>query len=153
MNVRPEAGESLLETLIAVAILGLAVTAILGSIAAGITTSVVHRRQSDANTLLVSAAEELKNPATVGAGGNPYVTCAQASDYDPTRGLTIPTSWTVTLNSVQYWNGSDWRPRVPNGVITDAADTCLGADGTTPSSDDEWSGSEHLQKLHLTVAP
>jgi len=145
MSSRSESGESLIETIIAIAVLGIAVTAILGSIATGIVTSVVNRDQTDANALLLRSAEVLKSPAAVASNGNPYVSCAQTADYNPTRGLTVPSGWTVTLTTIQYWNGSAWRPR------TGGADTCLGADGLVNTSDDEWSGSEHLQKLTLTV--
>jgi type II secretory pathway pseudopilin PulG len=138
MDPRSEAGDSLIELIIAVAILGLAVTAILGAIASGLSLSVVHRRQTDASAVLISASEAIKDSSI-----NPHVACA--STYDITTGITYPTGWSasnVEITSIEFWDGTfvsgalNWRSRT----------ACVGGAGTT---DDEFSGASKVQKITL----
>ena len=74
------------------------------TIAAGIFTSDVHRKQADANTVLLSAAEAIKDPAA-----NPYQACAGPGSYNPTSGVTLPSGWSsssVQVVAVRYWDGT-----------------------------------------------
>jgi type II secretory pathway pseudopilin PulG len=137
-RLRAESGETLIETLIAISILGLAVVAILGALATSIRLTVVHRDQADANAFLLRSAEVLKNPVT-----NPWVDCANLSGspapYSATTGLTVPSGWSVSLSAMQYFRGpgaSDWtsdRTDCQNNLSTG------------------WSSLEHLQWMKLTL--
>lgn len=82
--------------LVTVVILGTAVAGILAAMAAGITLSSRHREQSTAGTLLVSAAEAVKDQL--------YGACPPT--YDPSQGVTVPSGWSVTIPSggVKHWN-------------------------------------------------
>ena len=62
-----EAGETLIEVLIASALMALVVVAVIGGIATMLLGSRVHREQTDANTALVAAMEQLKSAATARA--------------------------------------------------------------------------------------
>lgn len=61
-RARGQAGETLLELIIASALLGLAVVGIIGGVFTAITVSDLHREQTSAVTVLRSFAEELKSP-------------------------------------------------------------------------------------------
>src|SRR5579859_5117878 len=69
---RGEHGFSLVESVIAVAVLGIVASAMVGGMATSIATSDIHREQSVVNTVMVSAAEMVKK--------TPYVSCAQGGD-------------------------------------------------------------------------
>jgi len=92
---RGEAGESLAELLVAIAIVGIAVVVIVGSMAAAIGLSTQHRQQATGSTLLTSAADAVKSTG--------YLPCSPtAPDYSPALGtVTIPSGYTVTVNNVR----------------------------------------------------
>lgn len=74
-----EAGETLAEVLVAVAILGIAVAALLGGIGASATGSDVHRKQATAETVLRGYAEAIEAASFDGSGCNNAATSYQAS--------------------------------------------------------------------------
>ena len=81
-----ERGETLVEVLIALGILGIAFVAILAGMATSINLSGRQRGQANADVVLVSAAESVKSQQ--------YVACATASTY-PASGVTLPSGWTA----------------------------------------------------------
>ncbi len=101
-----EAGETLLEVLIASALMAIAVVAILGGLGTTVLSTVVHRDQADANTVLVKAVETMK--------GVPFnqVDCS-AAHTDAGRQATyvnaatpgLPSGWTVSV-SIKYQTGT-----------------------------------------------
>jgi prepilin-type N-terminal cleavage/methylation domain-containing protein len=99
-GLRTEAGFSLAEIVITIAIVGITFTAILGGMITAITVSSQHRKQATADTLVRSAAEWVKDPAR-----NAYVNCAGANTYS-LSGVTVPSGYSVAISSVQYWNGT-----------------------------------------------
>jgi type II secretory pathway pseudopilin PulG len=87
-------GETLLELIIAVAIMGIAVVAIVGGIATSISMSDIHRKQSISGALVRDDVEAL-----VTAGYK------SACDY------ALPTAqpgYMEGINQVYYWNGSQF---------------------------------------------
>ena len=103
MSHRPLQGDdgvTLVELLVAIVILGIAFTALLGGMATGVIGSRHHRSQSSANTILVSAAEKVKAAA--------YVACAVHTDYDPAAALAEVTGdfGPADVTAVQYWDGA-----------------------------------------------
>lgn len=93
-------GETLLELIIAVAILGVAMVAILGGLFTSILVSGLHRDQANAGEYIRDYAEAIENKV---AGGG-YTTCA--TSYS--SGYTPPTGYTAQVKSVRYWTGSAW---------------------------------------------
>lgn len=79
-RARGESGDTLLEVIISLALMGIAVVTIISSIASAVSLSVVHRGQTDVSAALVSAAEYLKSESyapccgTAGCGGVQNVT-------------------------------------------------------------------------------
>jgi hypothetical protein len=91
-----DAGETLLELVIAIAILGVAFVALLGGVLTAANLSGLHRIQADADTQLVSAVEQVKASSYVG-------TCAAGAPLYP---VTLASGWTMPTQTVTYWNGT-----------------------------------------------
>jgi type II secretory pathway pseudopilin PulG len=117
MDARPaladDRGESLLEVLVAVSIMGVAMVAIVGSLVTGILVSDVHRKQATAGAAVRDYGEAIENAV---AGGG-YVPCATAASYASPAGFVIPAGYSksVVAGSMRYWNGSGWQ----TGCTTD----------------------------------
>jgi type II secretory pathway pseudopilin PulG len=103
-RIADDRGETLLETLIATVLLGLAVVAVIGSLLAAVQLSDVHRKQANAGAVARDYAETVTR--YVAAGG--YVPCAAGTAYLPAKvGFPSPTGYTATT-TVRYWTGSAW---------------------------------------------
>ncbi|MCU1624761.1 MAG: hypothetical protein JWL79_3606 [Frankiales bacterium] len=57
----PDQGDSLIEVLVALAVLGIGITGLLTAVSTHITTTTINRDQSQIETTLVSAAEYVKS--------------------------------------------------------------------------------------------
>lgn len=102
-----DGGETLIELLISVAILGIAAVAIVNGLGALVVGTDVHRLQSTGGTLLLSAADAVKSTTTT------YTPCATTASYAGaiTSAVTLPSGWTApTVQSVAYWNGTAFGP-------------------------------------------
>jgi hypothetical protein len=94
-----DAGETLIELLVAIAILGTSVIAILGGILVVEESSSMHRKQAQAQNGLRSWAEQVSTA--------PYVNCALASGFSPPS-PSLPSGFTPTVAAVRYWNGTSF---------------------------------------------
>ena len=112
MDTRADRGETLLELLIAVAILGIVVVAIIGTLFTSILVSDSHAKQATAQEYVHDYAEAIEN---VVAGGG-YVSCATISTYQSPTGFALPTGYTKSVKSVQYWSGTTWNSTCDSGV-------------------------------------
>ena len=100
-------GETLIELIIAIAIMGIAVVAIVGGIITSILMSDIHRKQTTAGAIARSDAEVLV-----------------ASGYKPSCNYTLPPSsgFTVRINGpVFHWDSALPTPKFVSGC----ADTGL----------------------------
>jgi type II secretory pathway pseudopilin PulG len=106
--VESEQGETLLELVIAIAILGISVIAIASGIAVSIVATDTQRKQATASVIARNYAESIE---TYVADGN-YAPCQHpgaADNYEPaTVGLSVPKPYTATLSAATSWNGSRW---------------------------------------------
>jgi Tfp pilus assembly protein PilE len=97
-RIATEQGETLIELVIAIAILGVCVVAIGSGVAASVVVSGTHRDLADASQILHNDAEALE--------ADPYVPCATATSY------AVPsqagTGWRNPTVTVKYWNGSSF---------------------------------------------
>jgi prepilin-type N-terminal cleavage/methylation domain-containing protein len=91
---RGEQGFSLVESVIAVAVLGIIVSAMVGGMATTISMSGLHRQEASTNAVMVSAAEVVKHL--------PYQDCP-ATGYSAAAVPLPGAGWSITL-VVQYWN-------------------------------------------------
>jgi type II secretory pathway pseudopilin PulG len=92
---RTDEGTTLVETLVAVSIVGIAFTALVGGMYSTVVASDTNRKQAAATTYLVSYAEAVK--------GDAYTACA--ASY-PGAGFTVPAGYTKGALSVAYWNAT-----------------------------------------------
>src|SRR6516165_10030043 len=105
-----EAGETLVEMLIAIVIIGIAVTAILGALLTSMTASTQHRGLAVEDTLLRSYAEQAKQQIELQTptSSTSYQPSCQPS-YSvswPPAGFTVPAGYNVTITRIQYWTAA-----------------------------------------------
>jgi len=94
-----DAGETLIELIIAVAIMGVTVVAIVGGIATTIMMSDIHRKQATAGAYVRSYGEAV-------AG---HYDASASPSYPPSAalGFAAPAGFTATVTSpVRCWNGT-----------------------------------------------
>jgi type II secretory pathway pseudopilin PulG len=111
-------GETLVEILAAVVILGIAGVAIVAGLQMSVTASDIHRKQSTGGAYARSYAEAIED--YVAAAADHYVACAAANAYSPaTVGFAgdLPGGYTATHGAAM---------RVPPGG--GAAEQCSGND-------------------------
>lgn len=128
MRQKPDAGVSLIEVLIALAIMGIAVVGILGALVTQLSGGRVHRDQANAATVVSSAAERVKAAGYVSACGS-----APAAYLTAARQASLPSDWiekgwtasqAITLDAVtpvRYWDGSDFTATCNDGASGDTA--------------------------------
>jgi type II secretory pathway pseudopilin PulG len=124
--LRAERGDTLVEVLITITIVGIAFTGILAGLATAINLSGRHRGQANADVVLVSAAESVKNQA--------YTQCASTSSYNPASGVTLPSGWSasnLSITSVRKWNGTSFQTSCPT---TDQGLQLITISATTPDN-------------------
>ena len=100
-------GETLIEVVLAVAILGITVVAIMGGMVTTILGSDIHRKQSVATTVLTGSAEVLKEPATT---FEPCATTTSAGYLAAVAAVNRPAGWPApVITSLSYWDGTAFQ--------------------------------------------
>jgi len=94
-----DTGETLIELLVAIVILGIAVVAILGGIVVIVESSTLHRKQAQAQNGLRAWAEQT-SAAT-------YNDCATAGSFS-LPSPSLPSGFTPQVTAVEYWNGTSF---------------------------------------------
>src|SRR6266498_4448773 len=92
-----EAGETLIELLVAIVILGFSVIATLGGILVIVESATMLRKQAQSQNSLRSWAEQISM--------GPYSDCATAASFS-LPSPSLPSGFTPRVTAVQYWNGS-----------------------------------------------
>jgi type II secretory pathway pseudopilin PulG len=105
---RSDSGETLIELVVAMAIMSTAVVAVLGCLVTGVMVSDIHRKQSTADVTLHNYAEAITR--TVDTGGYPTGCAALSVSFTP------PSGYSATITKVGYWSGSAWS----SGCTTDS---------------------------------
>ena len=91
-----EAGDTLIEVLVALVVMGMAFAVIVGGIGTAIIGASLQQNQTATDSLVRSAAEKIASPTD-----DPYVTCATTSTYSVP---TPPAGFSVTVTGVAFWN-------------------------------------------------
>jgi Tfp pilus assembly protein PilV len=124
MRCRPsrqgaESGETLIEVLLASALMALIVVAIIGGMSTMLLSSTLHRQQTDANTYLVSAMERIRSSDFL------RWKCTDAGTADAVYGskaqeVIMPAGWTIGVDpdypvQFQYIDTTGSAPAVKFG--------------------------------------
>jgi type II secretory pathway pseudopilin PulG len=99
-------GDTLVELLVAVAILGIAVVALVGGIGTSILVSDVHRKDATAEAVVRSYAESIQSGVALDDALSTYVDCGTAGAYAAPPGFSVPHGYTASVTGVQYWTGT-----------------------------------------------
>jgi type II secretory pathway pseudopilin PulG len=128
---RDEAGDTLIEVLIALLVIGVTTAALLGAFATSISASAEHRNLATIDTLLKSFAETATYQIQLQP--NPlFASCA--GSYDITVAFTVPAGYAVATSSVAYWNNATFVPGCATGSTAPQQITAF-ATGPNGSSD------------------
>lgn len=120
-------GFSLVEVLISIAIMGLAVTAVLGAFATQVAGGRAHRDQSNASTVVTTVAEAVK-AATYNATCD--AVASQAAYRAAAQSIALPSDWVAkgwsTTNAVEvsqprYWTGTGFGATCNDTSAVDTA--------------------------------
>jgi type II secretory pathway pseudopilin PulG len=128
-------GETLIELIIAVAIMGITVVAIVGGMATTVLMSDVHRKQATAGAYVRNYAEALQGS---------YVSCTSpetAPNYADS--LAAPSGFNTPTTTVQFWDSTSASFKFWDGAS---------ASFTTSSSIDCPGTDPGLQLVTLTLA-
>jgi len=109
---RTDRGETLVELVIAVAILGIAGVAILGGLMMSVRSSVVHRNDASGDAYVRSFAEAIQ---TYVDANNIQPCATAASSYKAVPVTDLPSGYTKAV-TVQSWNGSAWGACTADGI-------------------------------------
>lgn len=97
-----EAGDTLIEVLVALIVIGLTCVAVLGAFATTLAATVEHRNLAKNDAILRSFVETANYDVWL-APSPDYVPCALAGDYGTiASNYAVPTGFTVTLSVIQY---------------------------------------------------
>lgn len=92
---RDEAGETLVEVMMTVAIVSIALITIVTGIGAGIRFSGAHRSSANSGIALIAGAEAVKTYS----GGSATCGTLSASTYTPAlTGVAVPAGWTLSIS-------------------------------------------------------
>jgi type II secretory pathway pseudopilin PulG len=100
-----ERGETLIELLVSVTIMGFAVVVLLGGLGTGIRMSDLHRKQVTASAQVRAFAEAIEN--AVAGSPTAYAECATPATYAPLYSTGDP-KYTAQLVAVRYWTGASF---------------------------------------------
>jgi len=149
---RSEAGETLIETLMTVAIMGIAFTAVFGAIWTSIRVADYASKTSKADTLVRAFAEDMKQrdgdaayvPCTTAGGTVTYPAWTVPLEYrNPTSGVPL---YTATITKIQYLSGySNGVPQWSNTCpASDLGAQQLTLSATGPVTDPTVRGTESV---------
>lgn len=101
---RGQAGESLLEIIITIMIMGLAIPAVVGAVMAAVGSSSQDRRQVQAQQLLTSWSETIaKNNNDASYGACPATSYYATGAFAPGA---VPSGFAVSVASIDYWDAT-----------------------------------------------
>ena len=114
-----QAGTTLIEVIVTVAIMAIAFVAILGGMATSVLMSDVDRKQATSQTILRDYAEAVQGIQTWAGCG------ATVATYGPGASLTVPAPYTASATSVQFWRTDLTPPQFASACAPGPVDTGL----------------------------
>ncbi len=111
---RDERGETLIELIVALSILGIAAVAILAGVMTSIRASTLHRNEASGGAYVRSFAEAIQNHVDTSGG---YASCGSAAaTYQGVAVPSLPPGYTKAVTDVQSWTGSTWGACTTTGI-------------------------------------
>lgn len=158
---RSEAGDTLIEVLMTLVVASLCVVAFLVAFSTSISASAEHRTMVSMDTVMRSVSEQTVSQIQLQA--NPLFTpCATPATYNGLN-FGVPTGYSTTITSVQYWNGTSFSSTCTAGSTSPQLIdlTVTGPLGTTSSisfavDDSRYKGSageDVASQLAFTTQP
>ena len=140
----PEAGETLIEVVVAVLLMGLVITTILGGIFSLVRISDYNQERTRASVAVQTYAEQIKQPV----GDLEYISCGTTAAYQAKFALTgvsssLPTGYSATISSVGYLQN--------NGTYSTAASSCPPTTTNPPSTPGDYTRDGGLQQFTITI--
>lgn len=116
LSVAQEAGDTLIEVLMAVTIVAITAVALIGSVLTGISASSEHRELANGDTLLRTwadaAAQQIQRQTPPLWQG-----CASSYTLDSSQMPTVPTGYSIGFDfaaaPIKYWNSGSWSASCP----------------------------------------
>lgn len=103
-RVRDDRGETLVEVLVAVVILGLSGVAVLAGLQLSVKASDINRKQTTGGAYVRAYAEAIEKYVSTNAN---YIKCAGANAYAPgTVGFTVPTGYSAAQAASEPLDGN-----------------------------------------------
>ena len=107
---RSEAGDTLVEVLLAIVVLGLTSVALLAGFGTMISSSAQYRSLATMDTVLRSASQQAVSQVGQQSGAL-FASCQSAGPSGPGQvNFSLPAGYTAVVSSVQYWNASATPP-------------------------------------------
>jgi type II secretory pathway pseudopilin PulG len=110
-------GETLIEVIMAVAIMGIAVVAIVGGIATTIVMSDVHRDETTAGAYVRNYAEAVETYVAVPGNFNATASASTLQTAVGLAGFAAPTGFTAAVTSVKCWNSTVFGPCAAGNTV------------------------------------
>lgn len=104
--LKSDVGETLVETLVAVALLGIAAVAVIGSVTMGVRAANMNVGNGSNQNLVRDWAEQIE--------AMPYDLCAQTTAYQSV--VPPPAGTTLTITQIRYWDGAAYQVSTPSCV-------------------------------------
>jgi type II secretory pathway pseudopilin PulG len=122
-RLRQEAGETLLEILITMVVLGIGVVAVMGLMASTIIGSDAHRNQAAAEVVAREYGELIKQKQR-SLDPVDFVPCPGETELEPAPAFD-PDGWNVAIESVEWWVPTSDVNDFPNGEFVENRDLCI----------------------------
>jgi type II secretory pathway pseudopilin PulG len=106
-------GETLIELLVSIVVLGTAVVAVVGGLGTAIVMSDIHRKQAAIGVYLNEFAATIET--AVAASPTQYVDCATDTSYPS---YTPGATYSADITQVRYWNGTAFITSCSPGTDT-----------------------------------
>ncbi len=127
---RSEAGDTLIEVLLAITVISIGAVALLLGFATAISGSAEHRSLATFDTVLRTASAQATsgiqqfsdNPQSIGSGqttASYFTNCSSAYEFEQgSQSFTLPANYTASISQVAYWTTSNtWStPAPPSGT-------------------------------------
>lgn len=124
--VADERGETLLEIMITIVVMGVGMVAVVGALYTLIVGSDTHHGLAQGEVIVRDYGEAIKTKAI---GTSTFTACPgnPSTEVTPT-GFTLPTGWSASIVSVEWWQPDP--ANFPNGTWTNSDAACQSTFGT-----------------------